>query len=68
MISQFKKSDIIHHFVQEDIARSTVYNKINRLETNPSIKDNKKTNIKRIKSPSNWGSKNNTKLKRLTNE
>ena len=43
MIPLFKKSDIVHHFVQEGIARSTVYNTINRLETNPSIKKNKKT-------------------------
>ena len=63
MIPQFKKSDIIHQFVQEDIARSAVNNTINRLETNPSIKDNKKTGR-----PSNWVSTNDTELKRLTIE
>ena len=62
MIPQFKKPVIVHHFVQEDITRCTVYNKINRLETNPSINYNKKTG--RL---SNWGSKNNTQLKRFTN-
>ena len=31
MISQFKKSEVIHHFVQQDIGRTAVYNIINRL-------------------------------------
>ena len=56
IIPQFKKSDIVHHFVQEDIARSTVYNTIIRLETN-----------KKTGGPSNWSTTNNTTLKRLTN-
>ena len=42
MIPQFKKTEIVSHLVKEGITRSTVYNTIKRLETDPSVKDNKK--------------------------
>ena len=62
MIPQFKKNEIVSHFVKEGIARSTVYKTINRLETDPSITDNKKTGR-----PLKLTTANRLNLKRLTN-
>ena len=62
MIPHFKKTEIVSHFVKEGIARSTVYNTIKRLETDPSVKDNKKTGR-----PAKLTKENKVKLKRLTN-
>ena len=62
MIPQFKKNEIVSQFVKEGIARSTVYKTINRLETDPSITNNKKTGR-----PLKLTTANRLNLKRLTN-
>ena len=62
MIPHMKKSEIVHHFVKEGIARSTVYDTINRMHTMQSISDKKKTGR-----PSSWTASKKTRLKRLTN-
>ena len=56
-----KTSDIVKHFAQEGIARSTVYNAINRLATNQPTKDKKRSG--RLTS---WTAAYKTKLKRLS--
>ena len=43
MISQMTKSDLVAHFTKQEIARSTVYNTINRIQIGEPIKDNKRT-------------------------
>ena len=43
MISQMKKSDLVAHFTKQGIARSTIYNTINRIQIGELIKDNKRT-------------------------
>ena len=43
LIPQMKTSDIVKHFAQEGIARSTVYNAIERLATNQPTKDKKRS-------------------------
>jgi hypothetical protein len=42
MISQMAKSDIVAHFTKQGIARSTIYNTINRIQIGDQIKDNKR--------------------------
>jgi hypothetical protein len=43
MTPQFKKSEIINHFLKEGIARSTIYITLNKLPTSQQIYDKKKT-------------------------
>ena len=43
LIPQMETSDIVKHFAQEGISRSTVYNAINRLATNQPTKDKKRS-------------------------
>lgn len=57
-----KKSEIIAHFVQQGIPRSTLYRLVKRLDTNQSTKD-----LKRFGRPSKWTTEKLKKLKRLTN-
>jgi transposase len=62
MISQMAKSDIVAHLTKQGIARSTIYNTINRIQIGDPIKDNKRTGH-----PATWTAARKTKLKRLTN-
>ena len=41
MISQMKKSELVAHFTNQGIARSTIYNTINRIQNGGPTKDNK---------------------------
>ena len=43
MISQMKKSDLVAQFTKQGIARSTIYNTINRIQNRGPTKDNKRT-------------------------
>ena len=62
LISQFKKSEVVEHFKKQEIARSTVYNTINRIQIGEPVKDNKRTG-----GPTTWAASTKKKLKRLTN-
>jgi transposase len=62
LIPQMNKSEIVHHFVKEGIARSTVYDAINRMENDQPIKDNKRTGR-----PTSWTTQKKNRLKRLVN-
>lgn len=62
LIPQMKKSEIVNHFVLEGIAKSTIYDAINRLQNGGSLKDKKKTGR-----PTSWTSAKKSRLKRLTN-
>ena len=41
MISQMIKSELVAHFIKHGIARSTIYNTINRIQNGGPTKDNK---------------------------
>ena len=43
LIPQMKKSEIVKNFEKEGIARTTIYNTINRMQNEESIKDKNKT-------------------------
>ena len=62
MISQMTKSDLVAHFTKQGIARSTIYNTINRIQNEGPIQDNKRTGR-----PTTWTTAAKKKLKRLTN-
>ena len=62
MISQTNKSDLVAHFTKQGIARSTIYNTINRIQNWGPIQDNKRTGR-----PTTWTTAAKKKLKRLTN-
>ena len=57
-----KKFEIVRHFGKEGIARRTVYNTINRMQNEESIKDKNKTGR-----PTSWTAARKRKLKRLVN-
>ena len=59
---QIKKSEVVHHFVQEGIARKTVYNVLNRRKNGQPILEDKRPGR-----PSSWTSSMKGKLKRLVN-
>ena len=61
MISQMKKSDLVAHFTKQGIARSTIYNTINRIQIGEPIKGYKRTG-----GPNTWTAATKKKLKRLT--
>ena len=42
LIPQMKKSEIVKNFEKEGIARTTIYNPINRMQNKESIKDKNK--------------------------
>ena len=62
LIPQMKKSEIFKHFGKEGIARTTIYNTINRMQNEGSIKDKNKTGR-----PTSWTAARKRKLKRLVN-
>ena len=62
MIAQMKKSELVAHFTKQGIARSTIYNTINRIQNVGPTKDNKRTGR-----PTTWTNAKKKKLKRLTN-
>jgi transposase len=62
MIPHTKKADIVNHFAKEGIARRTIYNTFNKLESSQPLKDKKKTGR-----PSSWTAYRTRKLKRLVN-
>ena len=45
----FKKNEIVHHFVKEGIARKTFYDTLNRLQSGQPLQDNKHTFVKHEK-------------------
>ena len=57
-----KKSKIVKHFEKDEIARQTIYNTINRMQNQGSIKYKKKT----CRSTS-WTVARRSQLKRLVN-
>ena len=60
LIPQIKKSEIVKHFEKEGIARTTIYNTINRIQNEESIKDKNKTGR-----TTSWTAARKRKLKRL---
>jgi hypothetical protein len=56
------KSEIVKHFATEGLARRTIYNTIDRLQTARLISDNKRTGR-----PTSWTAAKKRRLKRLTN-
>lgn len=61
LIPHTSRSEIVGHFVKEGIARSTIYDTIERMQTTQAITDKKKTGR-----PSSWTAARKAKLKRLT--
>jgi hypothetical protein len=57
---QMKNNEIVNHFVKEGMARSTVYNAVNRHLNDQPIQDKKRSGR-----PSSWTTSNKAKLKRL---
>ena len=62
LIPQMKKAEIIRHFEKEGIAPTIIYNTINRMQNEESIKDKNKTGR-----PTSWTAARKRKLKRLVN-
>jgi transposase len=62
LVPQMTKSAIVKHFAKEGIARSTIYDTIDRLESSQPISDKKRTGR-----PSSWTPAAKQKLKRLVN-
>ena len=62
LIPKMKKTEIVKHFEKEGIARTTIYNIINRMQNEESIKDKNKTGR-----PTSWTAARKRKLKRLVN-
>ena len=62
LIPQMKKSEIVKQFEKKGIARRTIYNTINRMQNEESIKDKNKTGR-----PTSWAAARKRKRKRLVN-
>jgi transposase len=62
VIPQMKKSEIVKHFQKVVSPQRTIYNAINRLQNEESIKDKKQTGR-----PTSWTSARKNQLKRLIN-
>ena len=62
LIPKMKKTEIVKHFEKEGIARTTIYNTINRMQNEESIKDKNKTGR-----PTSCTAARKRKLKRLVN-
>lgn len=62
VISHMKKSEIVEHFTKEGVARRTIYNTIDRLQSTRPVTDKKRTGR-----PTTWTAAKKSKLKRLTN-
>ncbi len=60
---QMKQSQVVDHFVQEGIARKTIYNALNRRKNGQSILEETRPGR-----PSSWTSSMKGKLKRLANK
>ena len=62
VVSHMTKSEIVKHFLKEGIARRTIYDTINHLQTAQPIKEKKRSGR-----PSSWTATKKSKLKRLAN-
>ena len=62
LLPQMKKTQIVKHFLKEEIALRTIYATIERLESGKPINDKKRTGR-----PTSWTLAKKLKLKRLTN-
>ena len=62
LIPKMKKSEIVKHFEKEGIARQTIYDTINRMQNEGSVKDKKKTGR-----PTSWTPARKSQLKKLVN-